>query len=369
MAPPGKGGIVHSSKKNVNDLHRLLKEIELLRGHNSWTPARFGTLFGISERTVRRDMQKLIATGFGVRFDRTRRAYYLEGGSFLPPVELSLDEALALVVLCEDVAGRGQVGLLGAAVSALSKVESQLPEAFQRRLRGVMDTVAVRLAPSGSIDQESRVFEQMRLAIAERRIVRCQYVAAGRRGEARTLELEPYVVWFGVRAWYVIGRHRERKDLVALKLRRFQSVVLTKRKFRRPAGFSVEDYLRNAWQMIPGDRDYEVEVCLDAAFGPTAADTRWHHTQEVVHHADGSVTMRLTVSGLEEIVWWVLSMGSHCVVMKPAELANRVRREVKAMHAAYARLPIVARKREGAGWAESVGQCMDNRSRDIESCK
>lgn len=29
--------------------------------------------------------------------------------------------------------------------------------------------------------------------------------------------------------------------------------------------------------------------------------------------------------GLDEIVWWVLSMGPHCVVKKPGLLAERVR--------------------------------------------
>lgn len=33
---------------------------------------------------------------------------------------------------------------------------------------------------------------------------------------------------------------------------------------------------------------------------------------------------RCKVDGLDEIVWWILSMGPHCVVNKPPELADRV---------------------------------------------
>jgi predicted DNA-binding transcriptional regulator YafY len=312
-------------------LHRLLQELVLLRGHVSWTPRRLSERLNVSERTIRRDIKKLTATGFNVRFNRKRSEYRLEGESFLPPVALSLDEALALIVLCEDVAGRGQVGLLGAAVSALSKVESQLPDAMQQRLRDVMDSVSVRLAPSGSLDQESKIFEQMRHAIADRRVIRCQYRTPKRNSKGESFVFEPYLLWFGVRAWYVIGKYRRRNELAALKLRRFQSVELTRQPFQRPEGFTAEDYLRNAWQMIPGDRDYSVELLFDAAFAETVTDTRWHHTQESIRHDDGTATLRFTVSGLDEIVWWVLSMGRHCRVIKPRELVTRVQREVRAM--------------------------------------
>jgi predicted DNA-binding transcriptional regulator YafY len=41
-------------------------------------------------------------------------------------------------------------------------------------------------------------------------------------------------------------------------------------------------------------------------------------------HDDGSITFRCKVDGLDEIVWWVLSMGPHCTVVHPKELADRV---------------------------------------------
>ena len=34
---------------------------------------------------------------------------------------------------------------------------------------------------------------------------------------------------------------------------------------------------------------------------------------------------RCKVDGLDEIVWWILSMGPHCVVKKPKELVERVK--------------------------------------------
>ena len=45
---------------------------------------------------------------------------------------------------------------------------------------------------------------------------------------------------------------------------------------------------------------------------------------KAVWQADRSLIFRCTVDGLDEIVWWVLSMGPHCMVHKPVELREFV---------------------------------------------
>ncbi|MBS0191785.1 MAG: WYL domain-containing protein [Phycisphaerales bacterium] len=334
-----------ASAKNVSDLHRLLSELVLLRGHEQWTPRLLGKQFGVSEKTIRRDMKKLASTGFGVTFDRSKRGYKLDASTFLPPVQLTLDEALSLIVLCEDVAGRGQVGLLEPAIAAMSKIESLLPASLKADLNQIMDHVEIRLARSGSSSGENKIFEQIRGAIVKRTVLRCRYKSAKGVEPQRSFEFEPYALWFGVRAWYAIGRHRRHGELTALKLRRFQSIDPLNETFTRPPDFSADSYLGNAWQMIPGDTEYAIELRFDADFAETIADTRWHKTQAAVRHPDGTVTLRFKVAGLDEIVWWVLSMGKHCEVVQPRELRERVREEAAAMAALYPHV----RERVGEG--------------------
>jgi predicted DNA-binding transcriptional regulator YafY len=109
-----------------------------------------------------------------------------------------------------------------------------------------------------------------------------------------------------------------------LKLSRFEKIQLTDLAYEVPRGFSVQKHLGNAWRMIRGEKSYTVELEFDVEFAETVADTLWHPTQEVIWNDDGSILFRCTVDGLDEIVWWVLSMGPHCVVKKPGELAKRV---------------------------------------------
>ena len=89
--------------------------------------------------------------------------------------------------------------------------------------------------------------------------------------------------------------------------------------------FSLDDHFGNAWRMIRSDDEYDVELVFDAEFAETISDTLWHPTQEFQWHDDGSITFTCKVDGLNEIVWWILSMGPHCVVKQPQVLADRVK--------------------------------------------
>ena len=87
--------------------------------------------------------------------------------------------------------------------------------------------------------------------------------------------------------------------------------------------------------MIRGVPRCEVVLEFDASFAETIADTAWHRTQRIEHLDDGGIVFRCTVDGLDEIVWWVLSMGSACRVIEPPELRERVREQASSVAAMY----------------------------------
>jgi predicted DNA-binding transcriptional regulator YafY len=86
------------------------------------------------------------------------------------------------------------------------------------------------------------------------------------------------------------------------------------------------------WVMNDGTRHF------DEVFADTIADAHWHSTQEVVWNDDRSITFTCKVDGLYEMVWWTLSMGPHCVVKKPPELAQRVKELAAAVVQKYPKL-------------------------------
>lgn len=323
-----RGG--RSSLKQNSDIHRLLKIVTMVQGSKPLPIEWLATELGVSERTIFRDIRKLNDTGVPVVHDEASGGYRVETGFFLPPLQLTVDETLALAILCDDVAQKEQIAFLAPAWRALAKIEAQLPPETRAELDALAGHVVVRTAQADSGEGSSDVYERMRSAIASRRALRCEYesptsMARNEQAARETFHFEPYALLFSVRAWYALGRRDGREGVRCLKLSRFTRVAPTDVPYEIPEGFTVEKHLGNAWRLIPGPVEYDVVLRFESPISETVADTRWHPTQVIEHDEDGSITMRVRVAGLDEIVWWVLSMGPSCRVVEPRELADRVR--------------------------------------------
>jgi proteasome accessory factor B len=314
--------------KHLSDLHRLLLIITLVQSGKAYDPDTIAQRCGVTKRTIFRDIDKLKATGIPITFDHQVGAYRIVGEFYLQPLQLTPEEALALTAMCEHVAASEQIPFLRPAARALQKIRAQLPPQMELDLARLTSHMVIQTAPGTPADGHADVYERIQSAIASRTALECEYDSPRRRSGTSAPErfhFEPYALFYGVRAWYAIGRHSGRNQVRCLKLKRFGPIRPTNETYRIPAGFSVRSYLGNAWAMIPGDKDHNVELRFDPAIAETIADTRWHATQDIEEHDDGSATFRCTVSGLDEIVWWILSFGPSCKVIKPKALADRVR--------------------------------------------
>ncbi len=106
--------------------------------------------------------------------------------------------------------------------------------------------------------------------------------------------------------------------------------------FQVPRGFSIERYLRNAWHMIPEKgHDRDVVVRFTKLVAQNVAEVNWHKTQRLAFHDDGSADFHATVSGLNEISWWILGYGDQAEVLEPPELRRMVAARARRMVETY----------------------------------
>ena len=320
---------------------RLLKILMLIQGQTGWSAARLAKECGVSVRMIYRDMKALEGAGIPYFHDRESGGYQVRRDFFLPPVQLTLDEALALSALAEHVAGAEQVAYLKPASKALAKVRGQLPASIRSELEQIEDHVAIKLASAMPPEGATDVYETVRHALSSRTALRCVYesvnapVEPTKPSSGDSFVFKPYALLFNQRAWYTLGHHGGRREIRCLKLTRFTHVRPTTETYDIPKNFTVTHHLGNAWRMIRGKPTYDIELHFEPEFADTISDTHWHATQEVTWNDDGSITFCCKVDGLEEIVWWILGMGPHCVVRKPKVLADLVKSKAMEMVRRY----------------------------------
>lgn len=319
-------------------IHRLLKIMTLIQSDDDWTAQRLADECGVTVRTIYRDMKILEGAEIPYFHDSKTNGYRILRDFFMPPLNLTLQESLALIALGEHIGGKEQVPLTRPAGSAIAKIRTQLPRSVRSEVQELDGHISIRLSQAGPHDGIADVYELVRTAIHKRRTLLCHYdsLAGTNSGTGTTPFLfRPYALFFSHRAWYVIGHHCGRNEMRKLKLNRFSGIQLTKQAYTIPRDFSLDDELGNAWRMIRGKKSYHIEIEFDADFGETISDTHWHSTQDIEYRENGSIVFRCTVDGLDEIVWWVLSMGPHATVKKPKSLADRVSKLASETAALY----------------------------------
>jgi predicted DNA-binding transcriptional regulator YafY len=65
------------------------------------------------------------------------------------------------------------------------------------------------------------------------------------------------------------------------------------------------------------------------------AEVIWHKTQQCQFLEDRSLEYRAKVSGLHEIVWWILGYGDQAEVLQPVKLRRMVAQRAENLVALY----------------------------------
>ncbi|MEP6980968.1 MAG: WYL domain-containing protein, partial [Nakamurella sp.] len=180
---------------------RVLDLLCLLQTHRQWAGADLSRRLGVTERTLRRDVERLRELGY--RVDATRGisgGYRLAAGSQLPPLLLSDDEAVAVAVGLRLAATQGLVDGEQTTLSALAKFEQLLPKALRRRVNALGEHLRPTQPLGGAVSPE--MLGQLALACRDTERIRFRYTVAD--GTETERQVEPLSVVAAQRAWYLV---------------------------------------------------------------------------------------------------------------------------------------------------------------------
>jgi predicted DNA-binding transcriptional regulator YafY len=303
---------------------KVLALLEILQGGGTRTAADLAARLAVDERTLRRYAGHLADLGIPVQSVRGRHGgYRLAPGHRMPPLMLSDDEALA--VLLGLVAGRraGLVTTSAAAVeSAAAKVRRVLPAALGRRLDALLQTTDFTVPGRPVVEMEPAVLLRLAEAAHDRRPVALTYTdAEGRRSE-RTVH--PYGVVAHSGRWYITGADSTSGAVRTFRLDRITTAELGAGTFDVPDGFGPADRVLSGIAAAP--RRHEVLLRVQGA----AEQVRYRFPAGIASvddgpDGDGWVRVRLRVEELDWVPAVLVGLGLPFAVDQPVALQELLR--------------------------------------------
>ena len=131
---------------------RMLQLLSLLQTHRYWPGGELARRLEVSDRTLRRDVERLRDLGYPVHAVRgAAGGYQLQAGAAMPPLLLDDEEAVAIVVGLQAAAGGMVDGIEETSARALSKVVQVMPPRLRRRVDALASyAVPAVFSPSGT---------------------------------------------------------------------------------------------------------------------------------------------------------------------------------------------------------------------------
>lgn len=317
-------------------LERLLSIDSLIRSSTRLTNKSIAETLEVSERTVRSDLAFLRDRyNAPLEFSRSKGHHYTDPEWRLPSISLSQGELFALTLgarMLQAYAGSAYISDLHSAILRLSE---RLPEETWINLQQIADE-RIFFTSGAETYLDPQIWSQLVEACHSSRQVEIHYYTASRNANSDRV-IDPYLlhIYRGTNP-YLIGFCHRRQDIRWFRVDRIRKLQLLDSKFIRDPTFNPKEYLEKIFQAEVGNGNPRlVSIWFDAATAPYIRERRWHPTQEIKEHPDGSITLQMQVTGLNELKRWVLGYGRGAVVKEPPELVALVKGEVEEMSKHY----------------------------------
>lgn len=244
---------------------RALALLNLLQTHRHWPGSELADRLGVTERTVRRDVERLRELGYRIAsVPGLAGGYRLEAGSALPPLLLTDDEAVAIAIGLRVAAAQRLVSGPEKTVTALAKLEKVLPAPLRRRVSALVDA----MQPAGiraGVAVSSEVLGELALACRDRERVRFSYTSA--TGAVTHRRVEPHALAPAERHWYLLCWDLDKDDWRTFRVDRLEGVEHTRVLFTpRPlTSEEVEEFIfvARSWGRQSVEADAVMELPYD----------------------------------------------------------------------------------------------------------
>jgi len=312
---------------------KILKRIEAGRYTTSQDLA---DEHGVTERTIRRDIEALQEAGFPLYDERSegRKIWRLVEG-----YKQRLTQTFSLAELSALYFSKNLMSFLGGAPfaqdleAAFAKIREALPARSLPYLERIQDLFMARPDPWKDYSRKQDVIANLVDATLHQKQVKIAYFSFNSR-RSKSYTVDPYRLVYYHGGLYLYARAHEYGEVRTFAVERVEKIEVLEEGFEVPADFSVSEYGRGAFG-ITGGEPQMVEVLVAPSMAAYIRERVWHESQEMEDRPDGSVLLRMSVAPGFELKSWIKGFLPHVQVLKPAALRDEIAADLDAARKSF----------------------------------
>lgn len=281
---------------------RTLSLLSLLQTHRHWKGSELAVRLSVTQRTIRRDIERLRDLGYPVDASAgVDGGYRLAVGAHVPPLLLDDEEAVALVIGLRAAAVSSIEGVEQTTVQLMAKLDQMLPDRLRRRIDALQSSVEVLWRAPTAETVSTAALTVLSQGCRDREEVRFEYQR--RDGEQSSRLVQPHQLMSAGRRWYLVAWDVRRDDWRMFRVDRMAVPRLAGVRFE-PRTLPVEDaatFVTNGMRVMTVE--HRARVVVAAAPEAIAPVMHWFGAEVVT-----SENQRTTVDLCAESLDWLASM-------------------------------------------------------------
>lgn len=305
----------------MNKFDRVITTLVLLQGKKIVTAASLAERFGVSLRTIYRDVQTLKTAGVPIIGD-PGLGYSIMEGYRLPPIAFSEAEALALLTAEKMIGSLTGKDTQAQYSAAMHKIRAVLRGADKQALETLDSGLNIKLS---RFYYESPLLSLQELftSVAKKQVLFLQYCGAS--GQVSQRKVEPVGCYHQNGRWYLLAFCRKRQDYRNFLVNRMQQVRILSEYYEQKH-IGLQTFLKEQAENLQLQRGakQEIELIFEAAV-QTFAQRQKHafgFVKEFV--VEGQLHWVFENNSIEMFARWLLSYGNSVTVVRPVALQKRL---------------------------------------------
>jgi len=310
--------------RSLNKTERLFALVLLLQNKPNLTSRDLAEHFGVSRRTIFRDLRTLSESGVPLTYAE-EGGYEILDGYQLPPLMLTAREAATVLVGTEFTKLQPDPSLRADADAVGMKIRSVLPEP----VRDYIDRLQERtvLSPYNEVQGRAQASEEDGLwfelseAVARNRRVKMTYYTESRDEETVRL-VDPLGLVYYADHWNLIGYDHLRDDIRNFRLDRIRKLRTRFETFTPPEDFDLKAFLRERGE---SPRNVRMVLRFEARVWQWARRTLPADVEAERTLGDGRTEVTFYFENPDYVARWLLRYGTDVEVAEPEALRVRHR--------------------------------------------